>query len=385
MGKHLKRISHIATLGFALVISLLIGTSAIAQPPSGSILSIDAIAGTASHGQLFVISQTGQRSVLSDFGASSQGKLGVEPNAVTWLPTTLLGPSAGILVTDGSGGTGGNGALFKVNPQTGARTVLSDFGDTRGIAGSYPIGILTLGGLLDSFPTIYVIDAYAGASGLGILFQVDVETGFRTVISDFNDSTEGPLGEYPNSIAWNPGLLGLLGLSGNTFIVADGAAGFLGYGGVFSVSTNGKRTLVSDFGNSAQGKVDPNPLSFPVSVAVAPALSSQAGNIFVLDAQAGTNEKGLLVKISAKGMRTVISDFGDASKGPLAAGLESGALVWQVGQNSILVQDGNAGTNSKGALFSVNPVTGVRTLLSDFGNLSTGSTGSLPAGLGLVP
>jgi hypothetical protein len=383
---NLTNLLHTVTLGCVLFMSLLIGPQASAQLPSGSILSIDATAGTAAHGQLFVITQTGQRTILSDFGAVSQGTSGIEPNAVAWLPATLLGPGAGILVTDGSGGTGGNGAVFKVDPQTGARTVLSDFGNaTSGTLGSYPIGVLTLGGLLDSFPTIYVIDAYAGTNGLGILFQVDGRTGYRTVISDFNDSSKGALGAYPNSIAWNPGLLGLLGLSGNTIIIADGAAGTMQYGAVFSVTTDGNRTLLSDFGNSAQGPVDSNPLSYPVSVAVAPIWSSQAGSIFVLDAQAGPAKKGVLVKISANGRRTVVSDFGDASKGPLAAGLEYGALVWQTGQDAILVQDGNAGTNSQGALFSVNPTTGVRTLLSDFGNASSGSTGSLPAGLGLVP
>jgi hypothetical protein len=106
---NLTHILHTATLRCALLMSLVTGMSALAQPPSGSILSIDATAGTAAHGQLFVITQTGQRSVLSDFGAVSQGTSGIEPNAIAWLPATLLGPGAGILVTDGSGGTGGNG------------------------------------------------------------------------------------------------------------------------------------------------------------------------------------------------------------------------------------------------------------------------------------
>lgn len=221
MKNNLRYFLRTVTLGCALFMSLVIGTQASAQPPSGSILSIDATAGTAAHGQLFVITQTGQRTIFSDFGAVSQSTSGIDPNAVAWLPATLLGPGAGILVTDGSGGTGENGAVFKVDPQTGARTVLSDFGNaTSGILGSYPIGILTLGGLLDSFPTIYVIDAFAGANGLGILFQVDGRTGYRTVISDFNDNSKGALGAYPNSIAWNPGLLGLIG---NTIIIADGA------------------------------------------------------------------------------------------------------------------------------------------------------------------
>ena len=390
MRNNLAPFLRAVTLNCLLSMSLLSATQAYAQAPvSGNILSIDSTAGAAADGQLFVINQqTGQRTVLSDFGVSSQGTVGVEPNAVTWLPATLLGPAAGILVTDGSGGTGAQGALIKVNPQTGARTVLSDFGNaTSGQLGAYPVGVLTQGGLLDNFPTIYVIDAYAGTNGQGALFQVDGNTGYRTLISDFGNSNQGPLGAYPDSIAWAPGLLGLLG---NSIVTADSAAGTNTLGAVFLVNpVTGGRTLLSDFGNAAQGPVDSNPLSGPTSVTVAPPWSSQAGTIFVLNANAGSNQKGQLVKVNrSTGMRTIISDFGNTAQGPSGAGVEYGALAWQAqssGLDALLAQDGNAGTNQLGGLFSINPTTGIRTLLSDFGNPSYGTLGNLPSGLGVVP
>ncbi|MEO6919104.1 MAG: hypothetical protein ABI171_08835 [Collimonas sp.] len=391
MKNNLKRVLGTTINCCFLSISLLCSVQVSANGlNNGSILSIDSTAGTAADGQLFVINpQSGQRSVLSDFGLSSSGPLGIDPNAVTWLPATLLGPSAGILVSDGSAGTGGRGALFKVDPLTGTRTLLSDFGNSaEGPLGDYPIGVLAQGGLIDSFPTIYVIDAFAGTNGQGAIFQVDGVNGYRSLISDFGNSNQGALGVYPDSISWKPGLLGLLG---NSIVVADASAGTNLLGGVFVVNpVTGVRTLLSDFGNSVQGPVDSNPLSGPNSIVVAPAWSSQAGNIFVLDAKAGSNSKGELVKVSVTtGYRTIISDFGNSLQGPIASGFEpTGALTWQAqstGRDGILVQDGDAGTNQSGALYSVNPTTGIRTLLSDFGNASLGSLGSLPAGLGVVP
>ena len=44
---------------------------------------------------------------------------------------------------------------------------------------------------------------------------------------------------------------------------------------------------------------------------------------------------------------------------------------------NILVADQNGGTGSRGALFVVNPKTGQRTILSDFGNPAQGSLGNL--------
>jgi hypothetical protein len=50
----------------------------------------------------------------------------------------------------------------------------------------------------------------------------------------------------------------------------------------------------------------------------------------------------------------------------------------------IVVSDANDGTGNLGALFRVNPSTGVRTLLSDFGNVAQGPTGSDPYGVAIA-
>jgi len=83
-----------------------------AQLNPGDILVIDF--GATFFGALFSVNPvTGNRTVISDFGNASQGTLGLDPLGVA------LGPSGDILVTDFSAGTNFKGALFSVNPVTG--------------------------------------------------------------------------------------------------------------------------------------------------------------------------------------------------------------------------------------------------------------------------
>ena len=53
----------------------------------------------------------------------------------------------------------------------------------------------------------------------------------------------------------------------------------------------------------------------------------------------------------------------------------AGTVSAQLSQGDILVIDSQAGTNFNGALFVIDPVTGNRTLLSDFGNPAQGPLG----------
>jgi len=81
------------------------------------------------------------------------------------------------------------------------------------------------------------------------------------------------------------------------------------------------------------------------------------------------------------GLRTVVSNFGESSEG--ATGVDVNPVV--VANSKILALDGEAGTNGLGALFSVDPQSGNRTVLSDFGLSSQGTLGSYPTGLVVLP
>lgn len=351
---------------------------------SGTILVIDSTAGTNAQGALFTVDPgTGQRTLLSDFGASSQGPLGVDPENVYWVAATLLGPQSTILVTDGSAGTNGFGALFQVDPNTGKRTLVSDFGNTaQGPLGLYPVSIsVAPAGLLGLGSSILVLDAYAGTNGQGALFTINPGNGQRTLLSDFGITDQGPQGQYPDSVTLlSPGLLGL----GTTLVVSDGSAGTSGLGAVFIINpTNGQRTLLSDFGDTAEGPVDPDLNSFPSGIVLyRSGLLNLTSTLLVTDSAAGTNEQGAVYTVDpVTGNRILLSDFGNSSQGTPGENPDGIAISG----STILVADGEAGTNGLGALFTVNPQNGQRTVLSDFGQSSQGPLGSYPTGIAVVP
>src|SRR5215475_8209063 len=115
---------------------VLVASPAEAAVKAGDILVVDPNAGTRCLeliigeepfpcGALFVVNpKTGQRTILSDFGDPAQGHLG---NAD--LTGVAVGRAGQIFVTALFSGDPADvgGALFRVNPRTGNRTVLSNF------------------------------------------------------------------------------------------------------------------------------------------------------------------------------------------------------------------------------------------------------------------
>ncbi|HEV8718948.1 MAG TPA: thrombospondin type 3 repeat-containing protein [Candidatus Binatia bacterium] len=325
-----------------------------AQTSSSDILVIDAGAG----GALFKVNpSTGTRTVISDFADATQGPVGNFPTGVA------LAATSDILVIDIDAGTNSKGALFRVNPSTGVRTVISDFGDaTQGPLGENPRGVT-----IDATGNILIVDPDVGTGARGVLFSVNPLTGFRTVLSDFGNSAQGPLGLAPFGVA--------LDAAGNVLVIdADAGTGTDFRGALFSVNPlTGVRTVISDFANSAQG-----PLGLqPSGVAI-----DDAGNILVSDVEAGTGFDGALFSVDpSTGARTVISDFGDPAQGPL--GIAPIGVATDPSGN-ILVVDPNAGTGTRGTLFSVDPATGARTVLSDFSDSAQGPEGFEPFGVAIA-
>ena len=173
--------------------------SAVAVEVDGGILVTDTAAGTdpsggtSEWGVLYRLSPdpvTGElvRTMLTDFGVGPN--TGRNPRAVT------VEADGQILVTTGIPGTLNNRALLvRVDPVTGARAIVSDFGDSsQGGLGIEPRGVAVEAG-----GAILVIDAQGGTSALGELFRVDPQTGARTSVSNFG---AGPLnGINPTSVA----------------------------------------------------------------------------------------------------------------------------------------------------------------------------------------
>ncbi len=277
------------------------------------------------------------------------------------MPSGLLGLSRTLLVTDPYAGSNEIGALFAVDPATGQRTMLSDFGNTaQGAVGVTPIGIAYGNGLLGLGSTIYVIDNEAGTNNDGALFAVNPTSGTRTLLSDFGNSAQGALGKNPIAIAVVPaGLLSVLGLNAG-LVVLDDDAGTGGTGAVFVVNgATGYRTLLSDLGNSAQGPVAVGPQALTVTNGL---LGPTA--IVVTDNLAGTNGQGALFAIDAYGNRTLRSDFGNSAQGPQGLDPSEVAATADVSGNVLVTDNFEDQDPTQAQVFLVTPA-GTRTSFSD--------------------
>jgi DNA-binding beta-propeller fold protein YncE len=312
-----------------------------AQLRTGDILVTDEFE-SSPPGILFIVNpSTGQRTILSDFSDPTQGPIG------DGLGDVAVEASGNILVTDESAGTGGNGALFRINPVTGVRTILSDFGDAdQGQTGGEVGGVA-----VEASGSILVVDE--NVLGNGALFRIDPTTGVRTVLSDFSIGVN--LGDSPAGVA--------VEASGNILVIdeEDGT----GNGALFRIDPmTGTRTILSDFSDGTKGPTGGNPDAVAVEA---------SGTILVVDEDADTGYNALFRIDPVTGVRTILSDFSDGGQGPLGDEI-AGVAVEPSG--SILVTD-----ESEGVLFRVNPSTGSRIILSDFSDAGEGQTGANPAGV----
>ena len=282
-----------------------------------------------------------------------------------------VGAAGEILVLDGNRGTEEpGGALFMVDPASGERALVSDFGDpTQGPPGFGPTGLAQ-----ESVGTVLVVDV--GQDGTkGVLFRVDLGSGERTIVSDFRDDSQGRLVSTPVALALEPG---------GTALVADEGEGKIPKSGLFRVDLgSGERTVLTDFEVTSQG-----PAAGPPAGVVVEA----SGTILMLDTGGGTEFQGALLRVDpVSGQRTPVSDFGDAAQGVLGRGPtglavepDGKVLVIDPPDAPIIMAAMDPGDDPK-QLLRVDPNTGSRALVSDFGNDSQGALGAHPQGVALEP
>ena len=166
--------------------------------------------GTMGYGAVFKVNTDGTGfTVLQNFSASGLN-YGTDPVASLTLSGNVL------YGTTSLGGINGYGAVFKVNTDGTACTVLRSFANTPDGASSYA-------GLILSSNVLYGTTSSGGISGAGTVFQINTDgTGF-TVLRSFTNSPDGA----------NPAAN--LTMSGNVLYGTTKQGGRAGYGTVFNI------------------------------------------------------------------------------------------------------------------------------------------------------
>jgi len=312
----------------------------------GDILVSDDSTGTDDRGVIFNIDPaTGQRTVITDFGNPLQGPIGAEPHDLA------MEPDGRICVIDDDVGTDGLGLLFRIFFTDGRRTIISDFGDpAQGPLGGNPQGLA-----LFTNGNLYVTDSSA-PNGDGGLFRVDKHTGFRTLVTDLSNAAQGPTAELARDVAEGPG--------GIIYLITSGG-GTDNRGILFQVDPDsGFRTVISDMGDGAQGPTG-NARWFAVS---------QGGVIYVLN---NLTPETVLNVDPVTGNRQIVTDFTDAGQGPTEGNVQG----IEVDNNSQILVN----ATQSDLLLSIDPISGIRTVVSDYADPSEGPLGSFGVGIIVAP
>jgi uncharacterized repeat protein (TIGR03803 family) len=197
---------------------------------NGTLYGTTSAGGSHGGGAVFSLDpKTGAETVVYSFCSQQNCADGEEPEAgLIDVNGTLYG------TTDGGGADGG-GAVFALDPDTGAESVLYSFcGRQDCTDGEEPQAAL-----IDVSGTLYGTTVEGGSHGGGAAYSLDPDSGVETVLYSFCSQQECPDGQFPAA-----GLIDVKHtLYGTTF-----AGGSHGGGTVFALDPNtGAETVVYSF------------------------------------------------------------------------------------------------------------------------------------------
>jgi uncharacterized repeat protein (TIGR03803 family) len=217
--------------------------------------------------------------VLHNFTGSSDGGnpyAGMAPDAVGNFYSTTSG-----------GGSSGKGVVFK-RSKGGAETVLYNF--TGGNDGGEPLAGL----IRDAAGNLYGTTFASGGSGYGVAFKLS-KSGTETVLHSFAGGTSDGAHPWGSLIQDDKG-----NLYGTTF-----GGGTANWGTVFKISKSGVETVLHSFvGGSTDGE-------FPYYTNL---LMDAKGNLYGITAQGGAANAGAVYRLNKSGKLTVLHSFMGGTK-----------------------------------------------------------------------
>jgi uncharacterized repeat protein (TIGR03803 family) len=285
---------------------------------------------------LFAMSRPAQAQTLTILYSFAGPPDGANPFA------GVVRDSAGNLYgTTYTGATSGYGTVFKVDSK-GNETVLYSF--TGGDDGGSPVG----GVVRDTEGNLYGTTQFGGGSGYGAVFKVD-KSGNESVLYSF----QGGLGDGCNPYG------GLVRDKDGNLYGTTPSCGKSNNGTVFKVAKNGHEGLLHSF---AGGKDGADPLYTAL-------LLDTKGNLYGVTAEGGSQNDGVVYKLSASRKLTVLHTF---TGGTTDGCFGHGTPVMDK-QGNLYGTTSRCGTGSEGTVWKVSPK-GKETVLYNFaGGTSDGA------------
>jgi len=185
------------------------------------------------------------------------------------------------------GGTNDDGSVFLVTP-SGTFTRLFSFLNNMA---AYPVAPLTQG----RDGNLYGTTPYGGANGLGAVFKIAMCSGILTDLYSFSNNTDGlrPTGPIMQASDGN--------FYGTTF---GGGSEDAIWGSIFRLTQAGQHTTLYSFNGQPDG-------AYPVSALI----QGTDGNIYGTTSFGGTNNRGMVFKMTLNGSLNDLYSFSSGSDG----------------------------------------------------------------------
>jgi len=295
----------------------------------GSLYGTTQDQGSFGNGSVYRIDpSSGAETLLYSFSGGSDGGDPVQ---------TLIYANGTFYGTTAAGGANNTGTVFKFDPATGVETVLYSFGGISDRSdGNFPFGqLMYYNGKL------YGTTTMGGASNCGTIYEVDPATGAETVLASFT-RTEG---KHPSSnIVYLKGALyGVAEEGGNTSLSA---------GTLFKLTLKTNALTVVHYFSDKK-----NDGAAPLG-----GLINVNGTLYgTTGAGFGNAAGGTVFKLDpATGAETVLHAFTGGADGSLPCD----AMIYVNGMLYGTTQFG--GPTDTGTLFQIDPATGAETVMYSF-------------------
>lgn len=164
---------------------------------------------------------------------------GVPPDGCSPTGELVFGSDGNLYGTTDIGGQYGWGTIFKVDPTSGAETVLYSFMD--GANGGNPLSDL----VEDAEGALYSTTAVGGAYGYGTVFKFDLTSQTLTTLHNFGSG--GSDGATP--------FAGVTRDQAGNLYGTTTAGGTIGYGTVYKLGPDGSFTTLHSFSRGTDGAV----------------------------------------------------------------------------------------------------------------------------------